>query len=167
VRIALYAVGALVALMLIVVAVGYMLPQGHHVWRERTFAAPPDRIFALISSPAEFPTWRSGVRQVEVLPAEAGKERFREVSGDGTILYEVEERVPGQRLVLRIADPKLPFGGRWTYELTPAASGTSLRITEDGEVYNPLFRFLSRFVFGHHGTIDRYLADLEKVAGVT
>ncbi len=27
---------------------------------------------------------------------------------------------------------------------------TSLRVTERGEVYNPGFRFLSRFVFGHH-----------------
>jgi uncharacterized protein YndB with AHSA1/START domain len=167
VRVAIYAVGALVALVLVMLAVGYMLPQGHHVWRERTFAVPPDRLFARISSPVEFPTWRSGVRQVEVLPAEAGKDRFREVSADGTILYEVEERVPPQRLVIRIADRDLPFGGRWIYELTPAASGTRLRITEDGEVYNPLFRFLSRFVFGHHGTIDRYLADLEKVAGAT
>jgi hypothetical protein len=27
-------------------------------------------------------------------------------------------------------------------------------------VYNPVFRFLSRFVFGHYATMDDYLAAL-------
>lgn len=54
------------------------------------------------------------------------------------------------------------FGGSWTYELTPVADGTRLRITENGEVYNPLFRFLSRFVFGHYASIDKFMADLER-----
>jgi hypothetical protein len=74
----------------------------------------------------------------------------------------VEQSVPNQRLVTRIADKALPFGGSWTYELTPTQTGTSLRVTENGEVYNPVFRFMSRFVFGHQRTMDGYLADLEK-----
>jgi hypothetical protein len=37
-----------------------------------------------------------------------------------------------------------------------------LRITEDGEVYNPVFRFVSRFVMGHTATMDKYLADVGK-----
>jgi hypothetical protein len=68
-------------------------------------------------------------------------------------------------LVVRIADPKLPFGGTWTYEIAPIPKGSSLRIREDGEVYNPLFRFLSRFVFGHSATIDAYLKSLAKKFG--
>jgi hypothetical protein len=65
-------------------------------------------------------------------------------------------------VVSRIADRSLPFGGRWTFELSPAPGGTLLRITEDGEVYNPIFRFVSRFVFGHDRTINGYLEDLER-----
>jgi hypothetical protein len=61
-----------------------------------------------------------------------------------------------------IADSTLPFGGKWTYELTPSGTGTMLRITEDGEVYNPVFRFVSRFVMGHTATMDKYLADVGK-----
>ena len=38
-------------------------------------------------------------------------------------------------------------------------------ITEDGEVYHPLYRFMSRFVFGHTTTIDRYLTDLGRKLG--
>ena len=63
-------------------------------------------------------------------------------------------------LVARITDVTLPFGGTWTYRIVPAAAGSELTITEDGEVYNPIFRFMSRFVFGHTATIDGFLADL-------
>ena len=60
----------------------------------------------------------------------------------------------------RIADAKLPFGGSWTYEIAPGVTRdlTTLRITENGEVYNPVFRFVSKFVMGHSATIDKYLA---------
>ena len=42
-------------------------------------------------------------------------------------------------------------------ELNPAPDGTAVVITERGEVSNPLFRFMSRYVMGQTGTI---LADL-------
>jgi uncharacterized protein YndB with AHSA1/START domain len=157
--------GALVALVLIVVIVGSRLPQGHVASRERVLAVEPDRVFALISTPEDFPAWRTGVQRVEMLPLVEGKTLFREVGSDGAISYVFDEVVPDQRLVSRIADEGLPFGGQWTFELSPVPEGTALRITEDGQVYNPVFRFVSRFVIGHHATIDRYLADLEARVG--
>lgn len=33
--------------------------------------------------------------------------------------------------------------------------------TEDGEVYSPVFRFVSRFVMGHDATMNAYLDGLE------
>jgi hypothetical protein len=72
----------------------------------------------------------------------------------------VDTAVPNERLVTRIADKSLPFGGKWTYTLAQTGNSTVLRITEDGEVYNPVFRFISRFVLGHATTIDRYLRDV-------
>jgi len=74
----------------------------------------------------------------------------------------VERMEPPRVLVARIADPKLPFGGTWTYEITPDAGGSRLTITENGEIYNPLFRFMARFIFGYEGTIQSYLSSLEK-----
>ena len=64
-------------------------------------------------------------------------------------------------LVARIAGPSLPFGGTWTYRIAPAAGGSAVTITEDGEVYNPVFRFMSRFVFGHYATLDEFVKNLE------
>ncbi len=148
-------------LVLVVVLVGLALPKQHRATRDRMLTASSDAVFQAITTPAEFPTWRTGVRQVELLADAGGKPRFREHGRDGVITYVLDEAIPSQRVVSRIDDPSLPFGGTWTFELTPVGGGTLLRITEDGEVSNPLFRFMSRFVFGHHAGIDRYLADLE------
>ncbi len=154
----------LLVVVIVVVAIGYALPVKHTATRERTYTASPRHVFATITTPQEFPQWRSGVKSVEVLSDAGGRHSFREVSGDGTITYVVEESIPELRLVTRIADTGLPFGGQWTYQLTPTPQGgTTLRITEDGEVYNPVFRFMSRFVFGHHRTIETYLSDLDRV----
>jgi hypothetical protein len=70
------------------------------------------------------------------------------------------ESVPPQRLVSRIADERLPYGGTWTYELAPAGDGTRLTITERGEIYNPVFRFVARFVMGHTATMNGVLRAL-------
>ncbi len=61
---------------------------------------------------------------------------------------------------MRVATRKiegLPFGGTWTYELAPAGpTATRLTITEDGEVYSPIFRLVGRFFLGYDATLERY-----------
>jgi uncharacterized protein YndB with AHSA1/START domain len=153
--------GAIAALVVIVVIIGYALPVKHRATAEATYKASPEALFALITNVEGFTAWRGGLTSAEVMPSADGRKRFREVSSDGTISYLVEAVEPNRRLVTRIDDKTLPFGGTWTYELLPAADGrTTLRITEDGEVYNPLFRFVSRFIMGHDGTIRKYLASV-------
>lgn len=163
-RYLLIALAAVVAVVLIVLLVGWSMPVKHTATGEATFKSSPDSLYQLITDVDHFPQWRSSVKSVERLPDSAGKKRFREVGSDGTILYEVDSAVPGQRLVTRIADKSLPFGGSWTHELIPRGDSTTLRITENGEVYNPIFRFVSRFIFGHSATIEKYLTDLRPEA---
>lgn len=158
----LIAAAVLGAIALIVVSVGWSLPRDHQATNEATFNATPQSLYHLITDLDRFPEWRSSVERIERVPDSAGKTRFREAGGDGTILYEIESAVPNERLVTRIADPTLPFGGSWTYELIPRGDSTTLRITENGEVYNPIFRFVSRFVMGHTATIDKYLNDVRR-----
>ena len=160
------AVSIVVALIAAVFLVGALLPEAHVASRSARLPAAPDRVWAAITAVDDFPRWRADVRAVEVLDAPAGARRWREHESadrrDRGITYDVVEAAAPRRLVTRIADPDLPFGGRWEYDLTPDDGGTRLTITERGEVYNPLFRFMSRFVFGHTATIDRYLAALER-----
>jgi hypothetical protein len=159
-KFAVIAGGIFVAIVLVVAIIGWFQPVAHKADRERTFAISPDSLYAIVADVEKAPAWRKKVKSVEILPNDSGKRSFREISSDGTILYVIEEAVPGKRFVTRIADKSLPFGGTWSFDLSPSGTGTTLRITEDGEVYNPIFRFVSRFVMGHHATIDAYLGDL-------
>ena len=159
-RYLLIAAAILGALVLLVLAIGWSLPVKHTAASGVTINTAAGPIYDLITDVERYPQWRRSVERTERLPDNAGKTRFREVGSDGTILYEVESAEPNRRIVTRIADRSLPFGGSWTYELIPRGDSTTLRITENGEVYNPLFRFVSRFVMGHTRTIDRYLRDV-------
>ena len=157
-RILILVVGILVALVLLLIAIGYALPINHVASRETRLSAPPERVFSVLRDVEKFPTWRSDVKSVEVLtttPALRWRER-----GDNDITFEMETVEAPGKVVTRIVDKTLPFGGSWTYQLSPDSGGTRLVITEHGEVYNPLFRFMSRFVFGHTATIERYIDDL-------
>ena len=133
-KIVLIAIAALVVLVAIVAAVGALLPRDHVASRSATFRARPETIFPLIAS------------------LEIGKR-------DDVPIAIVEQRPP-EHLVTRIADPGLPFGGTWTFELAPAGDGSRLTITERGYVTNPIFRFVSRVVLGHDATMASYLREL-------
>jgi uncharacterized protein YndB with AHSA1/START domain len=153
------AVVGLVAVLAVVVLVGSYLPVKHEVTREATYRATPAQLFALIRNVNDYPSWQRSVSKIELLPDVDGKQRMRETNSGQAITYELLDIVPNQRMVSRVVDDKLPFGGSWTYELSSgqSANTTTLRITENGEVYNPVFRFVSRFVMGHSATIDKYL----------
>jgi hypothetical protein len=65
----------------------------------------------------------------------------------------------------RIASENVPYSATWTYLLRADGGHTVVRIREDGEVYNPVFRFVSRFVIGQTRTMDAYLRALGKATG--
>jgi uncharacterized protein YndB with AHSA1/START domain len=161
VKATLFVLGLLILIVAVAAAIGYALPVAHVASREVVVPRAPEQVFAALGDVDKYPAWRSDVRRVEVLSGPP-RTRWREHGSNGTIAFEFEDVQPPARLVSRIADRSLPFGGRWTYVLTPDGSGTKVSITEHGEVYNPLFRFMSRFVFGHTATMDTFLGDLSK-----
>jgi uncharacterized protein YndB with AHSA1/START domain len=153
--------GIIVSIIAVVVVIGALLPREHTATRAARYKEPPAAIWQAITDYNKFPEWRKGVERVEPLPAASGKGGWVEyVKGAGRIPLEVDESVPPRRLVVHIADPNLPFGGTWTYEIAPSGDGSTLRITENGTVSNPFFRFVSQVVFGLRATIDQYLKDL-------
>jgi len=160
-------VGVLVALVLVIVVVGYMLPKAHTASMTARYAAPPDAIWKSLTDVRAFPQWRKDLTRIELLPDENGQFGWREHGKQDAIAYRIETREPNRRLVTRIADKKLPYGGTWTYELAPDGSGTRLTITEHGEVYNPIFRFVSRFFLGYTGSMTEVLRALGAKHGET
>jgi hypothetical protein len=142
--------------------IGWMLPVGHEAIESARVERAPEQVYATIANVAAYADWRDGVSRVDMLGAPDGHVRFREHTGDGAVVMEIVDEQPPSRFVTRIADPSQPFGGSWTFEITPEGSGSRVTITERGEVYNPVFRFMARFVFGHNGTMRAFLASLQR-----
>lgn len=147
----------LLALVGVVAVLGSQLPEQHMVSRTVEFRQSPQQVWDVISGP---PIWRPEVTHYEIL-SPAPHRKWIEYGRHGEkMTYEVTEADPPSKLVTRIADPHLPFGGTWTYEITPTAGGSSLTITEDGEIHSPVFRFVARYIQGYTATMDNYLKAL-------
>lgn len=157
--------GVLVLVVVVVAAIGLVLPKGHVASAAARYRASPDTVWAALTDVPGLASWRADLTKVETLPDRDGRRAWRETGKDGTVTYETVETDPPRRLVTRIADTGLPFGGSWTYELTPVDGGTRLTITERGEVYNPIFRFMARFVFGYTATMTGVLQSLGRKFG--
>jgi uncharacterized protein YndB with AHSA1/START domain len=160
VRILLIVIVVLLFVAAVVVVLGLRAPRDHVASRSVLLAAPPETIWRRLVEVEKGPEWRTGLKSVEVLPPEGGKRRYREVSGFGTVTYVVEEESPPRRLVGRIADEGLGYGGTWTFDLAREGSRTRVTITERGFVTNVFFRFLAHHIFGYEKTLDTYLKDL-------
>jgi hypothetical protein len=161
-KIALVVVGVLVLLVVGVVVMGALLPKRHVVARSAAFKASPEKLYALIAGDQR---WRPDVKACEVF-TDGGKQFQLETSMRGeTILYELQRARPPLAITRRIATENLPYGGSWSFVLEPEDGGTRVRITEDGEVYNPVFRFVSKFVMGQTATLDAYLKAMGKATG--
>jgi hypothetical protein len=111
--------GSLVGLVVVLNLIGLVLPREHVAARRATFAQSPARVWDAMVALAD------EVAKREKMP----------------IALELDD-APRARIT-RIIDDKLPFGGRWYYELEPQGGGTRLTITEAGFVKLPMFRIFT------------------------
>jgi polyketide cyclase/dehydrase/lipid transport protein len=160
-KVLLIVVGVLVLAIIAIVVTGAILPKRHTASRTAIIKATPEQVFALISGPQN---WRTDLKEYKFFD-EGDRHMQRETDKHGqTITYEIVELRPPMLRKTTIADKGLPFGGSWTWNVQPHSDGCAVTVTEDGEVYNPIFRFVSRFIMGHTRTIDNYLAMLAQAA---
>ena len=151
--------GSLVSLVLVIVVVGLILPQSHVASRRARFKRSAASLFPVLTDFGAFPTWRPGVTKVEMLAPREAKTSFRETGTQGALTFVVEEVTPPKRLVTRVVDNSA-FGGTWTFELVDQGDDCEVAITERGEVYNPVFRVMSRLFFSQTATLEGYLRAL-------
>jgi hypothetical protein len=130
-------VGGLVVLVLAVAIVGSMLPRNHVASRTLRVRRPPQE------------TWTA----------------LAQAMAASDVPTDIVESDPPRRLVSKVKETEKMFGGTWTVAIAPVESGSTLTITEDGWVGNPIFRFVSRFVMGHHATLDGMLKSVAKQFG--
>ena len=157
---------AIVAMVGIVAFLGSRLPVGHVASRTVTIGAPTDVVFSTMTDFASAASWRTELKSVTVATdPTSGRQRVTEDSKYGKMTMEVEELVTPTRFVTRIIGEGMPYGGAWAHALEAQGNATRVTITEHGEVYNPLFRFISKYIMGHTGTIDGYLTSLGRKFG--
>jgi uncharacterized protein YndB with AHSA1/START domain len=160
------AIALFIAIFLAMILIGRALPSRHVAAASITLNQPADSVWSAIRDFAGYPMWWPRVATLNRIPDTPGREVWsqRDKYGDELPLKVVEVEPP-KRLVTRIGAEDLPFAGTWTYELSASVEGCTVTLTEEGEIYSPLFRFMARFVFGHHGTLESYLTALERRFG--
>ena len=154
-RYAAIAAAALVVAVALVAGIGFLLPRDHQASVTLDVPVSLDSVWALITHIEGFPEWRPDVERVERQPDRDGRPAWHEIGSGGTLPLYVRSSDPPRELVVAI-DDGLPFGGTWTYRLTADGGSTRVAIVEDGQVYNPIFRFVGRFIIGYDATLERY-----------
>lgn len=149
-----------------VLAIGAVLPRDHIATGSIVLHREPPELFEAIRNVSNHPAWRTGVSRIDVHEgASNSPQSWTEHSKFGPLKMRLGEELPGQRLVTVIDDASLPFGGNWVFELKPENGGTRVRITENGFVKSPPFRFMSKFVMGHDSNLKQFLNDLRSKFG--
>jgi hypothetical protein len=146
---------------------GARLPYNHSVSVTGIVPAPPDQVFALITNVAKGSDWRPNVKFVTVLQPDQGRDHWVEHLNYGQFMTLLATRTePPVRRDVLLDDPKAPYGGTWTYELSPGPdpATTTLRITETGFIKPPVYRFVMAHVMGPTHNLDQYMKDIQAAA---
>ncbi|NRA22150.1 MAG: SRPBCC family protein [Oceanospirillaceae bacterium] len=141
-----------------ILLIGWLLPIKHTANRSLLINAELDQVWHKISDYSVMPEWRIELEKVTQISAGVWQELSK--SGD-SIEFETIQSVPQQRLVRKIVGENLLFGGSWTFEISRQGDKTQIKITENGEVYNVIFRFVAKFMMGYHRSMDTYLEQLQ------
>ena len=130
-------IGGLTLLIAIVAAIGATLPRNHTASRTLRVRRPPQDAWTAIT----------------------------QAMSASDVPVDIVESDPPRKLVSKVKETEKMFGGIWTVTIAPLDGGSTLTITEDGWVGNPIFRFVSRLVMGHHATMDGMLKSVAKQFG--
>jgi len=139
--------------------VGMTVKKQHVVSRLVRTNQPPEIVWATIIDFSSQASWRKDLKAITHIGQQDGKSVWLEEYQDGMAIPLETTIADSPRFLIRtITDPNLPFRGNWEYKITSLPNGGSiLRITEYGEIKNPVFRFLGHYVFNQAETIETYL----------
>ena len=158
--------GAVLGLVALMALIGAVVPREHRATSTVTLHQPPDSVWRVVRDLGGVPAWWPEIKESVRRPDQNGREAWRQKMSGWDVPLIVIDATPGRRLVTQIdTSAGGAFGGTWTYELAPDSAGTRISVTEAGWIGNPIFRFLSRFIFGYYGSLDGYLTALGKRFG--
>lgn len=152
--------------LLLLTVLGLLTPRNHVVTKKVKLNKTPEEVWETICDFQNQALWRSNIERVERMPDRDGKEVWKEIYKNGDELpFEITESNAPYRLVRTSANPNLPFSGIWEIEVTKETEGSSLTITERGEIPNPFMRGMFSLLIGYEETIVQYERELVKKFG--
>src|ERR1041385_1263241 len=144
----------LIALMVIMMLLGRMLPVKHTASQSKLFISSCNEVWNVVTDVTHWKSWLSDLKDLSI-------------TNDSTFVadgveYAISNSVPGVSFTTTIITKDLPYGGMWHYVFEKEGEGCRLTVTEIGEVYNPMFRFMSKYIFGHDGSLRKFMEVLSK-----
>lgn len=148
---------------IVILGYGYSLPVEHQITMQRHYEQKtPDDIWAVIANHRKYSQWREDVYEITEIPSRGKYDAWKEVDANGhSVPYEIIGHSPGKQLIIEITDASLPYGGTWTFDLLPDATGTTVKITEHGSIDNLLLRVFAHFVTGYTSDMNSWLNSLD------
>ncbi len=125
-------------------------------------AAPPERVWEVLTNGARYPEWDSGVTRVEGTITDGGKVKvFTEVGGDRAFPVRVTTDAP-RTMTWTGGMPLGLFKGVRTFSLTPSGAGTAFHCRE---VFSgPMLGLVSKQMPDLQPSFDRFAAGLKAEA---
>ena len=143
---------ALVAIVVLLLGIGLILPSTFKVERSVEVAAAPDKIYRLIADPREWKKWSAWNARDPAMkivysgpPSGPGAKWTWESASEGNGEMTFTAAVPNQRLEYALFFPDFGMQSAGEMKLDPAGKGTRITWTNQGDVGgNPINRYFAQ-----------------------
>lgn len=137
--------------------IGLTISKTHSLTYSINIEKPTELIWNKLRDDLKSAEWRNDLKSVEALQRWNNYEAFKEIyKNGGSLNYAIIYKKENEKLIRKIIHNK-NFGGEWIIELRE----NKVTITENGEIYNPIFRVLGKIFHDPSKTIVRFLNDLK------
>lgn len=166
-------IGALVAVVVLLVLAGFALPSHFKVQRSIDIAAPAAQVYPLIATTAEWKRWTVWNRRDPAMaitydgpPGGAGARWSWRSASEGNGEMEFTAAVPDQQLAYVLSFPDMGMRSQGLLLLAPTAGGVRVTWTNEGEMgANPINRWFGLFMDRLVGPdFEAGLANLKQLA---
>jgi len=142
----------LVAIVVLLLGIGLLLPSTFKVQRSIDIQASPDRIYPLLADPREWKKWsawnaRDPAMKIEYSgpPSGAGARWTWQSESEGNGEMTFTGAVPGQRVEYSLHFPDFGMRSAGQLRLEPMAEGTRVTWTNEGDVgSSPVNRYFAQ-----------------------
>ena len=161
----LIALGGLVPIAGLLLAIGAMLSRDYTHVRAARFRASEPQVRAILCDWAAMPKWYRRIARVEKVAPHDGHPVYEFSEVDGRFFVEVLDTLTPGRMTVSYYDRARTYTGEWTYEFASSSAGCTVRLTDRGHVASPIWRIMARVMNGDE--LGEYLEQLGTALGET